>query len=146
MLPIREDSRAPISRLRRRDLYIIARKNNIPFQYGAPAEVMRALIESLGIDVTNPKNGIEWQAVDMPSEDGKTIHREIYPVEKAHATYNKEIDHESIIEKNAKKVEEIEGLKMGELKKLAKQKGLLIPPTMKKDAIVEAILNVENPA
>lgn len=93
-----EDSRNPLERLRRHDLYKIANANNINYPPGAPAEDVRKLIEATGIDVLNPANGVEWVEV-VKEDEKKNKYTELYPAEKPHYSERNDIDYDNVIEK-----------------------------------------------
>lgn len=166
MLGIKEDSRTILERLRRKDLQRILMANNIAFDESkTPANLLRSMIEQGGFDPMDPKNGIEYQSVKVENEDG-SFHEEIFPIEKPHASLNKEIDYDKYITK-AEDVDEqsqvnalqdrireleakldgkqdVSSMKMPELRKLAKEKGLKVSPSTKKPELVE-MLNENTP-
>jgi len=100
---VSEDSRKPIERLRRCKLWKIANAYGITYPPAASKDVMIPILEGNGIDVTQPlpddsKN--IWNRVVVENESGHH-HVELYPELPEHATANKNIDYDSVIESNA---------------------------------------------
>lgn len=163
---ISEDSRKPIQKLRRRQLWDIAKAYNLDFPAGAAATTMVSIIETAGIDVTRPlpDGNALVKPVEVQDETGRQK-VEYFPVEKPHATQGKNIDHYAIIEAKAKateKSDEVEALKqklaeyekeetdptkmkMQQLRSQAKAKGINTYG-MSKQAIIEALSNGEDAA
>jgi hypothetical protein len=102
---VSEDSRLPIQKLRRAQLWKIAKAYDIPFPNGAPASAMIPLLEGNGIDVTKPlPNGeSEFEQVVVRTEKGDVV--DLVPKEKEHYTKNKNINYDLILEKAAKEQE-----------------------------------------
>ena len=77
------DSRKPIERLRRVQLYAIADERGITYPHDAPKTAMLPLLEAAGVDPAVPYNGadIQWQNVPVKDELGN-VHIEIYPAQK----------------------------------------------------------------
>jgi len=168
---ISDDSRTPIEKLRRKQLWDIADAYDLPYPSAAPKTVMIPIIESAGIDVTRPLPTGEKlvQEIQVEDEDGK-VHTDFAPVEKPHATQNKQIDYNAVIEAKAKaaesqdelkeakdeiarmreKLAELEAgeksfsdMKMPELRKAAKESGINSFGLSKKD-IIEKLENGDN--
>ena len=100
-LLLTEDSRTPIQKLRRHQLQKICKDNDIKFDPSGPAERLIQLIEGSGVNIL--RNDL-FQKVTVQDESGRT--KEIIdPIVKPHATANKVIDHDSIIEAKSKEDE-----------------------------------------
>lgn len=163
-----EDARKPVEKLRRVQLNKICRAYDIPVPTGATAEVMVALINSSGIDVTKPLPDGEalMQTVNIPTEEGG-FKTEIVPTRKPHYTEGKEIDYDSLIEAKSqladqksenqelkdrisqlenlilsqhkdKQEKSVSDMSMGELRGLAKEKGVN-SFGMKKQQLIETL-------
>jgi len=79
---VSEDSRAPIQRMRRYQLYRVADANDIRYPADAPATQMVQLIEGAGVDVTR---GVDWVKVAQKTEQGGES-METYPAEQPSAS------------------------------------------------------------
>ena len=97
MLSVKEDSRTLLERLRRAQLWDVADHYNIPYPPNASADVLRPILEAANVDVSKV---VDLVAVDVPTEDGKSFRKEVYPMEKDHYTSNKEIDYDHYIMEN----------------------------------------------
>lgn len=104
---VSDDSRTPIQKLRRSQLWKIAKAYDLSFPIGAPASAMIPIIQGAGIDVTRPlPNGdSEFELINIPTKNG--FKQELVPKEKDHYTKNRDIDYDSVIEKKAKEQEVI---------------------------------------
>src|SRR5690606_11841937 len=67
---VSEDSRRPIERLRRAQLYRYADAHGLKYPPGAPKTVLVALLEANGVDVTRPIDGISWRVVQGRDANG----------------------------------------------------------------------------
>jgi hypothetical protein len=92
------DSRLPLQKLRRNALQQICKANEIPFDPSGPADKLRLLIEGSGVDYMKKDF---FQKISVPNENGSTS-ESIVPVVKPHATANKDINYDAIIEAKAK--------------------------------------------
>lgn len=101
------DSRSHIERLRRKQLWDIAKANGIPFKAGAPKTDMVKLLEGAGVNVLDPANGVQWKQVTGKDENGHA-HTELYPVVPENITSRQNIDYASEIEKRAQAAEQAE--------------------------------------
>lgn len=96
------DSRSPLQRLRRAQLWQIADRAGIVYPPAAPADAVRTLLEA------NQITGLEAEYNDITrfqpfvqkDENGAT-HVEHYPVPAKHSTADKVIDYTSAIEERA---------------------------------------------
>lgn len=109
---VSEDSRTPLERLRRKQLWDLADAHGISYPDRAPATVMVNILKGAEVDPATPLPSGEKlvQEVLVQDENGKQK-VELYPVEKPHATQNKDIDYDSIIEQKAKNSEQAEVIK-----------------------------------
>lgn len=166
-----EDSRDAWGRLRRIDAKNLLKAHNIQFDQSASKDAMVSIAQANGI---NPYDGIEWDQVQVPMENGG-FKIERYPKRKAHATLGKDIDYDAEMEKRTKIIDEqkeendslkkqvadltamvqklladkepeSEYAKMGyfDLKRLAKERGHTVLKTMKKPEIIELLENEQN--
>jgi len=137
------DSRNEVEKLRRTHCKNILKAYGVEYNPASPKTKLVSLIEGHGIDVTRPLPDGDsiFQMVAVKDEKGN-VSTEVYPKEKDHATKNKSIDYNSVIEAKNKATEkedentalkkEIESLKalmnkdmkMSELRSIAKEKGI----------------------
>jgi len=105
---VSEDSRLPIERLRRVQLWALADRLDIPYPTQAPKTDMLKLLEAHQIDLSVPiqGKGIDWQVINAQDANGAP-HTEIYPVIPEHHTNGKGIDYGAAIEANAKRNENL---------------------------------------
>jgi len=105
---VSEDSRLPLARLRRVQLWALADKLDIPYPTQAPKTDMLKLFEANHIDLSVPIQGmgIDWQVINTQDANGAP-HMEIYPVIPEHHTNGKGIDYGAAIEANAKRNEKL---------------------------------------
>lgn len=108
---VSEDSRTPIQRLSRTQCKNILKANGVKFDPAMPKDhhsggaCLVSLIQGNGIDITKPLNGeAQFEQVPVINEKGD-VHVELYPVEKAHATKDKVIDYDRILQNKAEKAE-----------------------------------------
>lgn len=167
---VSEDSRAPLHRLRRYHLQRILKANGVKFNHETASAIdLAKLIEGNGIDPTSPlPNGEQLMQTVTVVDDKGNQRRELYPIEKDHATKWKDIDYDAIIQRNAELNSEGDELKnenadlrrqldelraqqkavdpalmpMSELRAYAKSKGLKIGLVTTKGAILEALSKV----
>lgn len=90
---VSEDSRKPIDRLRRVQLWKIADALGLNYPVGAPKTTMVALLEANDVDVTRPIAGIQWRVTQGTSTNG-VPHQEIYPLMPEHASARKNVNAE----------------------------------------------------
>lgn len=79
---VSSDSRTPMERLRRVQLWAIAEDRGIQYPPDAPKTVMLALLVGAGVDPKMPYQGagIKWEVINGQDEIGRA-HQEIYPVQ-----------------------------------------------------------------
>lgn len=155
-----EDGRDHWGRLRRKDAENLLKAHKVAFLHGTSIENLIKLAQAHSI---NPYDGIEWETVQVPMENG-SFRIEKYPKRKSHYTDGKGIDYDSEIEKRTKqlddenqslksRIDELEKMlqkiagpkspyeSMGyfELKRLAKERGVDIKRTDKKPDIIEKL-------
>lgn len=99
------DSRPPIERMRRIQLYAVADEAGISYQQDAPKTIMVALLTGAGIDVT--KSVVPFRTVHAQDEHGRS-HEEMYPIIAEHKTAGNPIDYDAELAKRAKRVEVLE--------------------------------------
>lgn len=160
MLGIKEDTRTILERLRRGELRTICKNNNISYNEQQPATLLRQLIEGAGVDPLSPNNGVEYEEIEIQNDDG-SYHKEIYPVQKEHASARKDIDYDKYLS-SAEDVDQVQALqdqikelqkklesketeipysdiKMPALRKAAKKKGIKFTPSTKKAELIEGL-------
>ncbi len=100
---VSSDSRAPLQRLRRAQLWRIADRAGISYPNGAPAQAMVKILEAQGLTGMEAEyNDItRFKAFVQQDENGGT-HVEHYPVQPKHHTADKVIDYDTLIEERAK--------------------------------------------
>ena len=93
---VSSDSRSPLERLRRCQLWLVADKAGIQYPNGAKKSVMVSLLEANGID---PRQHIKHAVVYGRDETGMPTQEE-YPVSPDHASLRKGVDSNAVL--NAK--------------------------------------------
>lgn len=122
---VSEDSRKPIDRLRRVQLWKIADAMGLNYPPGAPKTVMVALLEANSVDVTKPIAGIQWRVTQGTSTNGMP-HQEIYPVVPEHASSRKNVNSEVVLtQKLAEKTKEEQAFEDSRLKALEQENARL---------------------
>lgn len=78
-----QDPRSLWDRFRRRELYLIATKEGVPFQHGAPATTVRQMLQDSGVDVSKyiPQGRPLGGGEDRISVDKKDLKYEAPQVE-----------------------------------------------------------------
>lgn len=121
---ISTDSRTPLEKLRRNALQKICKENNIPFDPSGDAVRLRQLIEGSGVDYMKSEF---FNKIQVQDENGM-VKETVVPVVKPHATENKDINYDAIIEAKANAQEKEDENK--ELKeKMAKLEAALLKLT-----------------
>lgn len=92
-----DDSRTPLEKLRRPALQKICKENKIPFDPTGPADKLRKLIEGSGVDYMRKDL---FQKAQFQDENGM-MKETVHPIVKPHATSNKDINYDAIIEARA---------------------------------------------
>lgn len=82
---VSEDSRSPMERMRRAQLWKVADALGLQYPPGAPKTTMVALLTANGVDVTQPIAGIQWRMSYGKNSDGMPT-QELYPVVPEHAS------------------------------------------------------------
>lgn len=99
------DSRRPIQRLRRCELWRIASHLNVPYPPDAPKEQMIQILESHGVDVTRvPAEIMRWRDVEQRDELGRVIGSSRVPIRQQHYTAGISIDYAREIEEASTRV------------------------------------------
>jgi len=112
---VSEDSRPLLQRMRRKQLWDLAKANNIPYPDGAAKTVMIPILEGAGV---NPLSAGDWEQVQNKDENGN-VSVEMYPVEKPHASSFKNINYDELL--SSKEVVEDENTKLkAQVEKLTK--------------------------
>ncbi len=94
--PVSTDSRPPLARLRRCQLWQLADKVGLQYPAGAPSTLM---VQLLGAAAVDPRQHFHYEAVHGRDENGNpTV--EHYPVIKNHHTADKNLDYDTIIASN----------------------------------------------
>lgn len=141
---ISDDSRRPIEKLRRVQIQRLLKANGIQFDVNLPKTALLPILEGSGIDITKMPDGDPiLQQVPVQDENGNTK-LEYFPAQKEHATANKDIDYDSVIEQTAKN-NTPDKMSMSELRTAAKEMGINTYK-MKKEDIVKAIENGQDPS
>ncbi len=99
-----EDSRKPIQRLTRFQLWREADARDLNYKNGATKDAMISLFEANEIDITDFQT-VQWQAVNGTDSAGRA-HQEIYPVAKPHASARSGIDARAVLDDRLTKKEE----------------------------------------
>lgn len=93
---VSEDSRTPMQRLRRAQLWKVADAIGLSYPNGAPKTVMIALLEANSVDVTQPVAGIQWKMMQGRTSDGMPT-QQLYPVIPVHASERKGVNAEAVM-------------------------------------------------
>jgi hypothetical protein len=90
---VSEDSRSPIQKLRRCQLWKIADRHGLQYPAAAPKTTMIKLLEAHGVDITRPLDGVEWQTLYPSAEaqqaaalNGQSLTPQVVPVTRIHAS------------------------------------------------------------
>lgn len=122
---ISEDSRRPIERLRRAQLWKIADALGLSYPVGAPKTTMISLLEANDVDVTQPIAGIQWQVVQGTGTNGQP-HQELYPVVPLHASARKGVNADMVLsQKLAEKAKEEDKFEQKRIEVLEKENARL---------------------
>lgn len=103
---IGEDSRTPIHRLRRRELFMLCKAHRLPIPDGATKDNMVLMLQGAQVDIMKPISGLKWKKVSMEYAPGKFKDEMIVDRPK-HYTSDLQIDYESQIEKISKQSNEV---------------------------------------
>lgn len=93
---VSEDSRKPIERLRRVQLWKVADALGIQYPVGAPKTTMVALLEANSVDVTQGIAGIQWKVTHGKTADGMP-NQEFYPVIPESASERKGVNADAVL-------------------------------------------------
>lgn len=87
------DSRSPVEKLRRCQLWRIADHNGLQYPQGAPKTTMIEILKAHNIDVTRPVPGVEWttiypsvEAQQAAALNGESVGPQVVPIQKIHAS------------------------------------------------------------
>jgi|GEM_PF-5344240 len=121
---IGEDSRMPIQRLRRCQLWKEADRCGLQYPPGASKDVMIKLFEANSIDVTQSPD-VKWQVLNGRDVDGNP-RQELYPVEQQPASIRNGVNASLVLsERLSAKEEEEKGFKEARLGVLEKENAQL---------------------
>lgn len=122
---VSEDSRKPIDRLRRVQLWKIADALGLNYPSGAPKTVMVALLEANDVDVTRPIAGIQWRVTEGRGADGM-VRQEIYPVAPEHASARNNVNADvALAQKLSEKTKEEQAFEESRIKVLEQENARL---------------------
>jgi hypothetical protein len=124
------DPREPWAKFRRRELYAIAKINNVSFPPGAPATVMRQLLDHANV---NPLNYNPTRRGPLHGDIG----RQEYNIPKE--MISQEIDDEPIEVKTNIEDVDVYALSYQQMKKWCREHGILTHNTDKKPDVIRKI-------
>lgn len=94
---VSEDSRKPIERLRRYQLWREADARGIQYPPQAAKTTMIQILEANGVDVTRPvSESVRWSVINGTDSDGRPS-REIYPVLPEHASARNGVNADAVV-------------------------------------------------
>ena len=94
---VSEDSRKPIERLRRYQLWKEADARGIQYPAQAAKTTMIQILEANGVDVTRPASeSVRWSVINGTDSDGRPS-QEIYPVTPTHASARNGVNAEAVM-------------------------------------------------
>lgn len=114
---VSEDSRKPIERLRRYQLWKEADARGIQYPNQAPKTTMIKLLEANGVDVTQPASDIvKWKVINGTDSEGRP-NQELYPVTPAHASARNGVNADAVVSQRLAKQKAEEEKRVKEVEK-----------------------------
>lgn len=137
---VSEDSRKPLERLRRVQLWRLADALGLQYPHGAPKTTMVKLLEANDVDPTQPISGIQWRVTNGRTSDG-VPHQEVYPVQTPHASVRKGVNADAALSnKLAEKSREEQAFEQSRLDSLEKDNEGLKEENAKLRSLIETRL------
>jgi hypothetical protein len=119
-----EDSRKPVERLRRCQVYKMVEALGITCPPGSPKTMMIKLLEANNVDISKPVQGIpgiDWNVTVGTDSEGRQ-RQEIYPVAPLHASARKGVNAAEALDRRKQETEKREADKFAESRMAALEK------------------------
>ena len=126
---VSEDSRPPIQKLRRCQLWKIADRHGLQYPAAAPKTTMIKLLEAHGVDITRPLDGVEWATIYPSTEaqqaaqmNGQSLQPQVVPVVRPHGSARNGVNAQLAISERAARQDQVREEKFKESRIAALEK------------------------